>query len=162
MRGLLALLLVGRVAAQLGSPARDKAALLAFKADGNTGNTVLSGWTDESEPCAADSWNSRAAGWVGVMCDTAAPKGRVTVVYLPNAGLTGNVESLAALSSIRLMSLKGNADIYGDVATLDRMGELRQLRLGGTAVAGDLGRAATGNQMIWIRNPWGTGDFEVP
>lgn len=148
--GLAALLLAGRAAAQFGDPATDKAALLAFKANGNAANSILSGWTDGGDPCAEDSWDSRTSGWVGVMCDKIAPEGRVTVLYLPNAGLSGDIGALAPLTSMRLLSLSGNDGIYGDVLQLDEMGDLRQLRLGATSVSGRLGRG-----LIWIRNPWG-------
>ena len=147
---LLATLLVDFAAAPAGSPATDKAALLAFKADGNSGNSLLSGWTDGGEPCAEGSWDSRTSGWIGIMCDKVAPKGRVTVLYLPNAGLSGDIRSLAPLTSMRLLSLSGNDGVSGDVLQLDDMEDLRQLRLGDTSVAGRLGRG-----LIWIRNPWG-------
>ena len=143
-------LLVDFAAAPAGSPATDKAALLAFKAAGNSANSLLSGWTDDGEPCAEGSWDSRTSGWIGIMCDKVYPEGRVTVLYMPSAGLLGDISDLAPLTSMRLLSLSGNHGVYGDVISLDDMEDLRQLRLGDTSVTGRLGRG-----LIWIRNPWG-------
>lgn len=142
-------------AAAQGSAASEKAALLAFKGDGNSGSSLLSGWTDATEPCAEGSWDSRTSGWVGVMCDKIAPEGRVTVLYLPGAGLVGDIGHLSLLTKTRLLSLSGNEGVHGDVTQLDSMSELRQLRLGETSVSGRLGRAAEGRGLIWIRDPWG-------
>ena len=143
-------LLAGRAAAQAGSPTTDKAALMAFKADGNSANAAMSGWTDDSEPCAEGSWDSRIYGWKGVMCDMVAPEGRVTVVYLPESGLVGDIVHLAPLKELRLMSVSGNPAVTGDLSSLGSLTELRHLRLGETGITGQLGRG-----LIWIRNPWG-------
>ena len=131
-----------------GSAAEDKAALLAFKSDGNTANAALSGWTADSEPCDDASWDSRNAGWFGVMCDGPSSDsgfGRVTVVYVPNQGLVGDIAAFAPMANLRLLRLSNNVGVHGDLASLVKLVQVRHLKVHGSAVVGEVPK-----ELIWV------------
>jgi hypothetical protein len=109
-----------------GSPATDKAALLATKTDSNS----LVGWTADSEPYDG--------GWEGVKCHSASSSGRVVFVSIGSGALTSAVDvaGFVDLHALMHLSLLGNSRVHGNIACLSSMVELRYLNLRQTSVHG--------------------------
>ena len=126
----------GAMAAPSTAAAADKAALLELKADWQrgTGASLLSTWSDLSEPCDPSSWHDHWSGWLGVACD--GEGGRVAFISLSNAGVAGPVRSFAPLGALRALLLAGNVRITGNVDSLAVLTELRELDLSDTSVHG--------------------------
>jgi hypothetical protein len=114
----------------------DTVALLAFKAGGDRDDDLNLWLRVLGEPCG-DGWNDFGSGWVGVRCD--AEGGRVTEINLSNKrGLSGSLESLAALTALTYLSLAFCSAVSGDVGSLAGLTQLTQLGLYGTSTGGSV------------------------
>lgn len=116
----------------------DRAALLAFKARGDTNNDLVS-WSAATEPCR-DGWNSRSGGWQHVMCCasylgyicTGPNVARITYVSLNNMpGLRGTLPDLTSMSALVHLTVSQCSGVSGE-ANLLGMRQLTELNLYGT------------------------------
>jgi hypothetical protein len=121
-----------------GESVDDKLSLLDLKAEWQkgTGASLLSTWSDLTEPCESSSWDDYWSGWLGVACDRDG--GRVAFISLDDAGVGGPVRAFAPLSALQVLLLGGNIRVTGNVNSLATLIELRELDLSGTSVHGSV------------------------
>ena len=117
--------------------AGDKALLLAVQVAATPAGSRVATWTLKSEPCAA-GWDSYNAGWLGVQCDGQGPSHRIVLVNLAMSGVGGNalLPLLGRLSELRILNLRNNEELKGNIADLSNLAELRGLTLRNTAIGG--------------------------
>lgn len=120
----------------------DQSALLTFRASTSSSeqeHATFASWAEDSDVCDATGWNSRSAGWQQVMCSCSrSSECRVVYVNLYDVGAGGNLDELAPLTELRVLSLKPSSTITGSLDSLSGMTHLRHLDLHGTAVHGPL------------------------
>lgn len=125
--------------------AEDKQVLLAFRAvAGTSAGSRAATWTAETEPCGA-GWDSYATGWLGIQCDGEGPSHRVVLVNLAMSNVAGKglLPFLGRLSELRILNLRNNEDLKGDVADLSNLAQLRGLTIRNTAIGGELAALAS-------------------
>ena len=160
----MVLMLLGPLCGWWGAPApvgaqtldADVQALLAFKAGGDADGDLSSWDPAAGSPCGV-GWNEWNSGWEGVECD--AEGGRVTMVSLPvKAGVSGTLESLAAITGLTHISLYSTA-VTGSVESLAAITVLTYIQLGGTqsspsAVTGSVDSLAGCTGLTTIALQW--------
>lgn len=116
----------------------DKISLLELKAEWQkgTGASLLSTWSELTEPCDSSSWADQWSGWLGVVCDRDG--GRVAFISLDDAGVAGSLGAFAPLGALQMLLLGGNVRVTGNVNSLVTLVELRELDLSGTSVHGSV------------------------
>ena len=122
-------------------------------------NFYWGGW--DTPMCDEGSWDNtynRDDDWHGVMCDEIG--GRAVAVTFGFGELTGHVDiaGLAPISELRYFSCYGNArtpdvGLFGDIASLAVLRELRFIDVRNTAVHGDIASLAVLTELggSWVR-----------
>ena len=142
-----ALLVRGSVAQEFNNET-DKAALLAFK-----GNATYLSWSEDADPCAPACWNKLNLCFFKVLCD--AEYGRVVVIalkrysyrdnyFLHGGRLAHNIAALAPLTELRRLNVeKLGKGVYGDIAWLSGLTELRLIELVDSRVHGNVSKLSS-------------------